>query len=71
MNEQELAAAFGLNLRLKRKKSGMTQLALAEKAGVTRGYVGLIERGETSITLEKVYRLADALECDVLDLLPR
>lgn len=71
MNEQELAAAFGLNLRLKRKKSGMTQLALAEKAGVTRVYVGLIERGETSITLEKVYRLADALECDVLDLLPR
>ena len=71
MNEQELAAAFGLNLRLKRKRSGMTQQALAEKAGVTRVYVGLIERGETSITLEKVYRLADALECDVFDLLPR
>jgi len=71
MNEQELAAAFGLNLRLKRKKSGMTQQELAEKAGVTRVYIGLIERGETSITLEKVYRLADALKCDVFDLLPR
>ncbi len=71
MNEQELALAFGRNLRFKRKKSGITQQGLAEKAGVTRVYIGFIERGETSITLEKVYRLADALECDVFDLLPR
>ena len=71
MNEQELVVAFGLKLRQQRKKAGITQNELAEKAGVTRVYVGLIERGETSITLEKVYRLAEALKCDVSDLLPR
>ncbi len=71
MNEQELAVAFGLNLRQQRKKAGITQNELAEKAGVTRVYIGLIERGETSITLEKAYRLAHVLGCDVFDLLPR
>ena len=71
MNEQELAVAFGLKLRQRRKKAGITQNELEKKTGVTRVYVGLIERGETSITLEKVYRLAEALKCDVSDLLPR
>ena len=71
MNEQELVVAFGLKLRQQRKKAGITQNELAEKTGVTRVYVGLIERGETSITLEKVYRLAEALDCDISELLPR
>lgn len=70
MNEQELAVAFGLKLRQMRKKAGMTQSELAEKTGMTRVYMGLIERGETSITLEKVYRLAEALDCEIYDLLP-
>lgn len=70
LNERELAEAFGLKLRQKRKKAGMTQKDLADKAGVTRVYVGLIERGETSITLEKVYKLASAINCSVEELLP-
>lgn len=70
MNEQELAQAFGLKLRQQRKKTGMTQNELAEEASVTRVYIGLIERGETSITLSKVYKLATALRCSVMDLLP-
>ena len=70
MNERELAEAFGLKLRQKRKQAGKTQKELAELVGVTRVYIGLIERGETSITLEKVYKLASALVCRVSDLLP-
>lgn len=70
MNEQELAEAFGLKLRQKRKSIGMTQNDLADKAGLTRVYIGLIERGATSITLEKVYKLAAALDCPVFELLP-
>lgn len=70
MNEQELAEAFGLKLRQKRKSIGMTQNDLADKVGLTRVYIGLIERGTTSITLEKVYKLAAALDCPVSELLP-
>ncbi len=70
MDEQELANAFGLKVREKRKQLRITQKELAEKIGVTRVYFGQIERGETSITLEKVYKLARALDCMVNDLLP-
>jgi transcriptional regulator with XRE-family HTH domain len=70
MNEQELAVAFGLKVREKRKRTGITQKDLAETIGVTRVYIGFIERGDTSITLAKVYRLATALNCNVADLLP-
>lgn len=70
MNEQELAEAFGLKVRERRKRTGTTQKELAEEIGVTRVYMGLIERGDTSITLAKVYKLAAALNCDVSDLLP-
>lgn len=70
MNEQELAVAFGLKVREKRKRTGITQKDLAEIIGVTRVYMGLIERGDTSITLAKAYRLAVALNCSVSDLLP-
>jgi transcriptional regulator with XRE-family HTH domain len=35
-----------------------------------RSYAGRIERGEVNITLEKVYQLAEVLECDVKELLP-
>lgn len=52
--------------RVRRK----TQNDLADKAGLTRVYIGLIERGATSITLEKVYKLAAALDCPVFELLP-
>lgn len=70
MDEQELAFAFGLQLRQKRRQIDMTQKELADAIGVTRNYIGVIERGETSITLEKVYKLASALACRVSDLLP-
>lgn len=70
MDEQELALAFGVKLRQKRRQVDMTQQELADLVGVTRIYIGMIERGETSITLEKVYKLANALNCRLFDLLP-
>lgn len=70
MNEQELAEAFGLKVREKRKRAGRTQKELADDIGVTRVYIGLIERGDTSITLIKVYKLAAALNCEVSELCP-
>ncbi|AZL84314.1 XRE family transcriptional regulator [Aliivibrio salmonicida] len=65
-----LAANFGKKLREIRKVKGVSQDKLALIADIDRSYVGRIERGEVNITLEKVYKLADALECDVTELLP-
>lgn len=68
---KDLAAAFGKQLRVIRKNKQISQDRLALIADIDRSYVGRIERGEVNITLEKVYELASALECDVCDLLPK
>ncbi|WP_144373183.1 helix-turn-helix domain-containing protein [Vogesella urethralis] len=66
----DIAVLFGNNLRRKRKEMKISQDDLALLAGMDRSYVGRIERGETSVTLEKVYLLANVLQCDVRELLP-
>lgn len=66
----DIAVLFGGNLRRKRKEMKISQDDLALLAGMDRSYVGRIERGETSVTLEKVYLLANVLQCDVRELLP-
>ncbi|SEF41464.1 helix-turn-helix domain-containing protein [Vibrio hangzhouensis] len=66
----ELAKAFGNNLRLMRKSKSISQDKLALLADIDRSYIGRIERGEVNITLEKAYQLAKVLGCDVRDLLP-
>ncbi|PQJ42866.1 transcriptional regulator [Vibrio campbellii] len=66
----DLAKAFGNNLRLMRKSKSISQDKLALLADIDRSYIGRIERGEVNITLEKAYQLARVLGCDVRDLLP-
>lgn len=66
----DIAVLFGNNLRRKRKEMKISQDDLALLAGMDRSYVGRIERGETRVTLEKVYLLANVLQCDVRELLP-
>lgn len=67
---KDLAANFGKKLREVRKLKRISQDKLALVAEIDRSYVGRIERGEVNITLEKVYVLAEALECNVTELLP-
>ncbi|WP_310002527.1 helix-turn-helix transcriptional regulator [Caballeronia sp. LZ043] len=49
------------NLKLLRGKVGMSQEALAAKAGMHRNQVGLIERGLANVTLDNLVSLAKAL----------
>jgi len=45
-----------------RKRAGLSQEALAEKAEIHPNYVGRIERGECSASVGILLRLAKALE---------
>ncbi|SET90860.1 Helix-turn-helix [Marinobacter segnicrescens] len=61
--------AFGRNLRAIRKSKGLSQERLAYEAGIDRSYVGKIERGEVNVTIERLYQLADCLQCSPKELL--
>lgn len=67
---KDIAIKFGERMRQKRSQLGMSQDKLALLADIDRSYVGRIERGEVNITLEKAYKLAEVLHCDVRELLP-
>ncbi|MCY1303234.1 transcriptional regulator, y4mF family [compost metagenome] len=59
----DIATAFGLVLRQKRKDAGLTQEKLAEMAEIQRNYVSLLERGEYQPTIGVIFGLAKALKC--------
>ena len=67
----ELTIQFGQLVRKYRKERNMSQEQLALLCNMDRSYLGRIERGEVNPTLEKIYELADSLELDAKDLLPK
>lgn len=59
---------FGNRVRQLRKAKNISQEKLAEKAGLHRTYIGMIERAEKNITLLNIEKLALALNVVVKDL---
>lgn len=59
------AALDGNPLRAFRRWRGLTQAALAEKAGVTPIYISMIENGRKNGSLAVMRTLADALRVDL------
>ena len=58
---------LGLNIAYYRKLRGFTQLQLAEKIEISRTHISNIEAPNmnTSISLEKLFDIADALEIPI------
>lgn len=52
------------NLRQLRQAKGMSQEELADRAGINRNYVGLLEREQHAATVDMLEKLADILEVD-------
>lgn len=57
------------NIRNLRKKKSLTQERLAELANINTTYLGKIERGESSPTIDTLAKIAKALDMSLLDLL--
>jgi transcriptional regulator with XRE-family HTH domain len=60
---------LGENIRTARVKAGLSQEQLAEKADLSRNYIGNVERAEYKITVETLARIAKALNLPVHDLM--
>ncbi len=58
----EIASIIGERLRSYRKRAGLSQEGLAEKAGLHNTYIGQLERGEKNATLESIEKVATALQ---------
>lgn len=59
---------FGDLVRARRHRVGLSQEALALRAGVNRSYYASLEAGRRNPSLETICRLAVALGCDTADL---
>jgi len=67
--KKDILVKFGNKVREERLKQGLSQEAFAEKAGVHRTYIGMIERAEKNITLTNIEKIALALGLTPKDLL--
>ncbi len=68
MNISEVKKAFRKKLRTLRRERGISQEKLGEKADLHPTYIGMIERGEKSPTLDTIVKLAQALDVSLIEL---
>lgn len=59
---------IGKRIQQRRLKIKKTQENLAEYLDMSVGYVSLVERGKTKISLSTLARVADFLNCNISDL---
>ena len=57
--KEAILLQFGKKLRNIRTNKNMSQEELADKAGVHRTYIGMVERAEKNITLKNINKLVN------------
>jgi DNA-binding XRE family transcriptional regulator len=66
----EIYKAIGKEIRRFREERQLTQQQLAESSELTRTSVVHIEKGEQRIPIDRLYRIAEALNVQIMDILP-
>lgn len=57
---------IGKKIKEKRKDCALTQEKLAEKLGVSVGYISQLERGITRVNLDTLSNISTELNCDIV-----
>jgi transcriptional regulator with XRE-family HTH domain len=69
VKNDEILKKFGKRVKVLRLGKGITsQMALANKAGLDRTYVGGLERGERNVGLVNIGKIAKALGVSLEDM---
>jgi len=69
MRRKDILIKFGKRVREERHKLKISQEELADRAGVHRTYIGMIERAERNITLINIQKISKALKIEPYELL--
>lgn len=59
--------AYGNKVRQIRKDKGVSQEKLAELAELDRTYISDIENGKRNVSIETIFKIADALKISVIE----
>jgi transcriptional regulator with XRE-family HTH domain len=68
MGDKSLARRLGELVRRLRQEAGMSQEKFALRCGLHRTYMGQIERGEKTVTIETANKLAQGLGLSLSEL---
>ena len=63
--ESQALNNLGQIIREKREALGLTQIEVAEKAGLDRNYIGMVERGERNPSYLSLIKIAAGLNMSV------
>lgn len=66
--ENNINIRFGKRVQALRKSIGISQEELSFRCGIHRAYMGTIERGEKSVTLDTVEKVAKGLGVTIKEL---
>ncbi len=58
----------GMNVSSYRAAKGVTQEGLGASVGLTANYIACVERGERGASIEGLVKIAEALDCKLVDL---
>lgn len=66
-HENVIEQIIGKRIQKLRKAKGYTQQQFAEKIGLSTNYLSDVERGKSSVRLDKLVAIINALECSADD----
>ncbi len=67
---KNLTRQIGIRIAAYRENMGLSQTAVARKAGLSPSHLCNMEKGDRSIDVEKLGAIARALNCKMVDFLP-
>ena len=65
---KDTVSKLGIKIRIERQKAKISQEKLDELSNLNRNFIGMIERGETNVTIKNVENIANALKLLIQEL---